>query len=92
MKIVRDGIELCEDCLIAACNDDYSGLDYYLKEPEATERMHAIQAGLFRLGRYLVPNFDSETGQGCNDFSMRPCGCCGSRLHGSRHEFAVLGE
>lgn len=29
MEIVRDGIQLCDDCLIIAVNGDYTGLDYH---------------------------------------------------------------
>jgi hypothetical protein len=102
MKVIRDGIQLCDDCLIVAVNGDYSGIDeHYGKglspgrgelRDGAKERAAEIDAGLTRLGPNLVPAFDSETGKGINEFSWTPCGCCGSRLGGGRHEFAVLGE
>lgn len=60
MKLKDDDIWLCADCLMAAVNDDYTGLDYYYKEPEATERMEKIKAGLERLG-YISPHFDTES-------------------------------
>ena len=28
MKIIRDGLWLCQDCMIIAVNGDYTGLDY----------------------------------------------------------------
>lgn len=101
MEIKRDGIQLCTDCLFVAVNGDYTGIDEHygrglapgrggLREG-AVERAAEIDAGLARLGPHLVPNYDSETGRGINEFSVYPCGCCGSKLHGERHEFAVLG-
>lgn len=101
MEIKRDGILLCGDCLIVAVNGDYSGIDEHygkglspgrggLREG-AVERAKEIDEGLTRLGPNLVPKYDSETGEGCWEFSWRMCDCCYSRLGGSRHEFAVLG-
>jgi len=98
MNIIRDGIQLCEDCLIVAVNGDYSGFDYQMngrgpeEEAKRDARIAEVDAGLTRLGPNLVPNFDSETGKGYDEFSVYPCGCCGTKLHGSRHEFAVLGD
>lgn len=59
---------------------------------KADDRMDEITKGLEALGPHLVPNFDSEAGTGYDEFSWRMCDCCNSRLGGSRHEFAVLGE
>lgn len=64
MKVIQDDLWLCTDCLMAAVNDDYSGLDYYYKEPEATERMNKIKAGLHRLGPHLVCDVNPETWDG----------------------------
>lgn len=101
MRVIRDGILLCDDCLIVAVNGDYSGLDYHYGTgmhagrkvgPTAEERKAEIDAGLERLGPNLVPDHDSETGKGVHEHSSWPCGCCGTKLHGQRHEFAILGE
>jgi hypothetical protein len=92
MKVVQDDLWLCVDCLSAAVNGDYTGLQYYFKEPEATRRTEAIKAGLAKLGPHLVPDFDSETGEGIREFSSCGCDCCGSGLAGTMHRFAVLGE
>lgn len=94
MEIVRDNLWLCPDCMIAAVNDDYTGLDYSYSEPEATQRMEKIKAGLAELGLGLVPDFDTESGEGFEEFTRpaRGCDCCGSGLAGSFYRFAVLGE
>lgn len=83
MAQVLDTIMVCEDCVQAIANDDYSGLDYHYSEPESTQRMEAIQAGIAGLGGYAV--IGDEAG-----FSHRGCGCCGSNLGGNRHECSVL--
>jgi hypothetical protein len=64
--------------MIGAVNGDFSGL-------ESTQRMEKIIAGLEALGPHLVKCDDST------DFSLRPCDCCHTRLHGDRYEFAILG-
>lgn len=84
MIVIADGLMLCEDCLMVACNGDASGI-------ESDERVAAVNKGLDALGPHLVPDFDNETERGIHDFSRSPCDCCGTRLHGSRHEFAILG-
>lgn len=88
-EIVQDNLQLCDDCLFAAVNDDYSGLDYSYKPEDAEQRKLAIQEGLNELG-WLVPNYDSETGDGIKEFSSHACDCCGTHLAGQRHRFAVL--
>jgi hypothetical protein len=91
MRVVQDNLWLCEDCLMAAVNDDYSGLDYSYNPAEAEQRMEEIQDGLRKLG-WVTPDFDAETGEGIDDFSSRRCDCCGSNLAGERHRFVILGE
>jgi len=86
MKIIQEDLWFCQDCLFAAVNDDYSGLDYYLNEEESEKRMQVIKAGLHALNGYLVHNDKQE------DFSRFPCDCCGEKLHGERYGFNLLGE
>ncbi len=92
MNVVRDDLWLCVDCLMVAVNGDASGLDYSYGEEEAVEKLAAIEAGLERLGAHLVPDFDSETGEGHEEFSARGCDCCLSHLAGELHRFAILGD
>ena len=92
MRVIQDDLWLCSDCLFVAVNGDYSGLDYYYTPEDAVSRRAAVDAGLSKLGQHLVSDFDSETGDGINEFSSTPCTCCGSGLAGSRHRFAILGD
>lgn len=125
MEIVRDNLLLCDDCLFAAVNGDFTGLDYHYgsnwkcftctregtgRAPNACPfctsehddnhgphsmadiRMAEVTAGLEKLGPHLVPHFDSETGEGIEEFTWRGCSCCGSKLGGQKHRFAILGE
>jgi hypothetical protein len=85
MKIIRDEILLCDDCHIAAVNGDVSGVS-------TQAQIDATESGLSRLGAHLVSSYDSESGRGVHEFTRLPCDCCGSKLAGARHEFAILGD
>ncbi len=86
MKVIIYNLRLCRDCTQAAVNNDYTGLDYRYQEPEATERMEEIQAGLAELGPHLVCSGDTD------EFSTRKCDCCKTRLAGERTLFCIIGE
>ena len=82
--VIIENLRFCHDCMIAAVNDDYTGLDYYLGEPEATNRMNHIQESLEKLsGRPVYTGDDDE-------FSSRACDCCGENLAGERFGFSLL--
>lgn len=83
MEIDRENLWLCVDCTVVACNGDTSGID-------SDDRVTEVERGLEKLGPNLVPNFDSEKGEGYEEFSARGCDCCGSRLAGEMHRFATL--
>lgn len=84
MRVIQDSLYLCSDCCLVACNGSH-GLDI------APEQLQRTNDGLGKLGLHLVPNFDSETGDGLETFARMPCDSCGSGLAGSRHRFAILG-
>lgn len=89
-QILYDDLWLCDDCTIAAVNGDFTGLTYHYDDC-ADEREAEIVNGLDDLGPGLVPAYDSNTGRGILEFSKCQCDCCQTRLHGSRHEFAIIG-
>jgi hypothetical protein len=84
MEVIRDGLMLCQDCTIAAVNGDFTGI-------ESEARCAEVEKGLEALGPHLVPDFDSETGDGIEEFSWHGCDCCKSPLGGGLHRFAILG-
>ena len=86
MKIITDDIWLCPDCVQAAVNDDYTGLDYQYDTVTAANRKKEIEDGLNNLGPNLVPGNNEE------EFSRRECDCCGEYRAGHRMQFAILGE
>ena len=92
MRVIQDDLWLCGDCLQAAVNDDYTGLDYYYNPAESELKEKAIRDGLAALGGNLVIDSDGETGDGCDEFSRKACDCCGTTLAGHRERFAILGE
>lgn len=96
MRVIRDDIWLCTDCLMIAVNGDASGLDYHYDSETAEKRLADIEMGLNALGPHLVPDFDSDSGEGCEEeigawVTRKECDCCRDYHHGSRHRFAILG-
>jgi len=85
MRIIRDDLWFCVDCLFLAVNDDPTGID-------SDARVAECYAGLHKLGSHLVPDFDCDSGDGHDEFSSCGCDCCGSPLAGEMHRFAILGE
>jgi len=85
MRIVQDSLWFCTDCTAVECNG-VEGLDI------TPEQLKDTLAGLKELGMHLAPNFDSETGEGIEDWSTDPCDACHSELAGYRARFALLAE
>ena len=85
MRVIQDNLFLCSDCTMVACNGSH-GLDI---DPEQLKR---TETGLAKLGKHLVPNFGSETGDGLESFSTIPCDSCASGLAGYRARFSILGN
>lgn len=95
VEVIRDGLLFCECCLFAAVNGDACHCGVSAEEEQRGAAAHDLRvtAGLSDLGTigHVVPDFDSDTGDGIDEFSWRSCDCCNTRLGGSRHRFAVLG-
>jgi hypothetical protein len=85
VRVIQDELYLCSDCTTVACNGS-QGADI---EPE---QLKATEDGLAKLGRNLVPDFDSESSIGLREFSGVRCRACGSHFAGYRARFAILGE
>jgi hypothetical protein len=83
MKVIQHDLWLCSDCTQVSCNGPY-GIE--LTDADAT------LAGLDALGLHLVPDNDSDTGEGQEEFSRRRCDACKTPLAGYRAQFAILGE
>jgi hypothetical protein len=83
MRVLQDGLYLCSDCTQVACNGPH-GIE--LEDAQAT------MDGLALLGPHLVPDFNSDTGEGLRTFDNWPCEACGTSLAGYRAQFAILGE
>ena len=83
MKVIQDNLWLCSDCTQVACNGPHG---------VQLENEKATLDGIAKLGAHLVPDFDSETGDGIEEFSRRACRSCGTTLVGYKARFALLGE
>jgi hypothetical protein len=91
MRVVQDDLWLCDDCTIYTVNGDLTGIDYSYSGKEADVRAKQVVRGVDSLGPHLVPDFDSESDEGMEEFSRRSCDACDTHLHGRRHRFAILG-
>lgn len=84
--VIQDNLWLCEDCHMAASGCDVTIVDQ--AQAKATEE------GLARLaedGR-LMPDSDSETGDGCDVLMSTRCNCCNVlHVHGFHNRYALLG-
>lgn len=60
MKVIERDIWLCNECVQAAVNNDFTSLDYYYGPREAQSRMKEIEQGLKALGPHLVPDWREE--------------------------------
>ena len=71
-------LRVCDECLLFIANGDL---------PEDPEREEEIIAGVesFAPGHVAAGDSDND-----DEFSRRPCDCCGTRLAGSRHDAFVL--
>ena len=77
--------KVCELCLQAIVNDDFTSLDYHYSEQEAADKLDAILEGMHTLqgNGYLVAGEDLG-------FRTTPCDCCGDKLHGERYSVNVM--
>jgi hypothetical protein len=69
----------CQDCAMLVANGEPS------EERPELEREIAAHLALEPLQHIVSGDSDAD-----DEFSWRPCECCGSRLGGSRHQLALL--
>jgi hypothetical protein len=74
---------VCFDCMQAIINDEFSVLDYYLNEPEASQKMREIKAGIMTMNNPVYMDIKQE-------HELTDCDCCNSKLHGNRFLFRSL--
>ena len=84
--ITHDELWLCTDCHMAASGVDTTILDQ--------EQAKATEDGLARFAAIgnLVPDSNSETGDGCDVFLGAPCACCKIRHRGLFNRYVILGD
>lgn len=90
MKTIADDLWMCCDCLPIVVNGDATTLDYHYTPLEAAQRLIDIGRGIEGQGGHIVEDFDSETGEGIEEFSRRDCDICGCDLAGTRYRYALL--
>jgi hypothetical protein len=73
-------IWVCEDCIPIIAYGDSTHLDYHLNEEDSAERLKEIEEAME--GRDITVGEDEDE----DEFSIDPCGCCGTHLHGKRFE------
>ena len=83
MRVIRDNIWLCSDCTMGSCNGTSTAA------PELQNEKATVE-GLAKLEPHIVPDFDSETGEGLQELSSVPCAACGTPLAGYRARFIQL--
>lgn len=76
--ITHDDLCVCTDCYMFVCIGSVGDLDM------------VIEAALEAIGGHMYPDTNSETGDGIDEFSWRPCRCCHSKLGGARYRMIVL--
>jgi phosphoribosylaminoimidazole (AIR) synthetase len=86
-EIINDEYMVCADCIVVIATGDYTALDYCYQADESEKRMKEINSGLSQAGGYVLGG-ESDRDE---EFSRRPCDCCGSSLHGARTHCVVLG-
>ncbi len=94
---------LCSDCVQAVSYDEYSQHDFTYgpsQEAEKKVRIAAILNGMARLAEvgHLALNSADDEGEGAEEgeddgsgyHGLRPCDCCGTRLHGARTRYCLF--
>jgi len=74
--------KLCTNCTLLVVSGDFPTDT----TPEQDDR---IQAGMNRLG-WLMADFNTDSTEGIDFISTKPCECCEDVLHGYRYRFTTM--
>ena len=84
MRMLDPELWFCVDCTALAVNGDAP------EDPAVARRCARGLRELSKDGQSVAANWDSESGDGVEEFSRRDCDCCGTALAGSRDRFALF--
>lgn len=90
VTILDAHVMVCGECLQGIANDDYTHLDYSLKEVEAAAREAEIREAIVRFRRDNGGRLYAGNAAKDQEFSTVACECCGSRLAGARYHCVTL--
>lgn len=76
-----DELWICQDCFLLEETGELNDVSE-VREEDVAEAIASLSG-------YLAANWDSETGEGINEFSWSTCDCCRSRLGGERHRYTL---
>lgn len=92
MEIIRDNLNLCLDChSYASSGVEWRDVKAFYMRPQHSEEeidkeISRVEKAVNAFGPHLT-----YSGKNDEEFSWRPCGCCGSRFGGQRFGYVVLG-
>jgi hypothetical protein len=87
--VIDDDFQVCDDCVLLNAGGDEMSLEGLYDDdtsPTLEERANEIWLGMEEAGGAIVLGDDR------NEFSIEPCGCCGTRYHGARTKSVVITE
>ena len=89
-----ENLMLCDDCHQYHHNQDPSFLQYQFGNDEASvdARLTEITDGLNKIAEQSNHMFFQNVDESPEEFSTAPCDCCGTKLHGGRIHYTVVGS
>lgn len=84
---------LCDDCHLFHGTGDPSFLQYQFGRDDVAvdARLNEITDGLTRLGQEHNNMFFQNVDVEPEEFSIKPCDCCGTSLAGGRIHYSAIG-
>ena len=79
-------VMVCQDCLEATLSESFGDyIQYYEISDQQVEALISASEKMTEGFDVFIDNPD-----GFVEFSKNPCQCCGSKLHGSRHQIDLV--